>query len=113
MTLRQARCEFSRALALLILKGFEMGYEIAIDEVTEHITKKDPTSDHMRGSLHHEGLAGDLILYKDGKYLTETSDYAPLGLWWETYGEEKGIPLKWGGHFNDGNHFSLARGGRK
>lgn len=113
MTLRKARCQFSECLARLVLHAVELGYEIAFDEVTERITEKDPTSDHMKWSLHHDGLAGDLILYKNGVYLTKTEDYAPLGEWWEAEGTRLGIPLTWGGRFHDGNHFSLARGGRK
>ena len=53
-------------------------------------------------SQHKRRLAIDLLLFKDGKYLTDTKDYAPLGLWWEQQGGA------WGGRFEDGNHFSLA-----
>jgi len=48
---------------------------LAYDEVTERITNKDPTSDHMKNSLHHMGIAGDLLLYKNGKYLDKSSDH--------------------------------------
>ena len=100
MSLRQKRVKFSRMFALLIGYVTERGYECAIDDV------KCRTG-HMKHSLHYEGLAGDLILYKDGKYLTETSDYEFAGNFWEHLGGS------WGGRFGDGNHFSLAHGGRK
>jgi hypothetical protein len=113
MTLRQARCAFTTAIARLILHANDLGYEAAFDEVTERLTEKDPTSDHMPNSLHHIGLAADILLYKDGKYLSRTEDYEPLGLWWEEYGKTAKLPLAWGGRFKDGNHFSLAWESRK
>lgn len=113
MTLREARCAFSRSLATLILHAYEQGYEAAFDEVTDRVTAKDPTTDHMKGSLHELGLAADILLYKGGVYLTKTEDYQQLGEWWEAYGKEQGLPLAWGGRFKDGNHFSLAWGGKK
>lgn len=113
MTLRVARCRFTSALARLLLYAESQGYEVALDEVTERLTAKDPTSDHRPGSLHHSGLAADILLYKDGVYLTDTNAYRFLGEWWEQHGKEQNLPLAWGGHFQDGNHFSLAWGGRK
>jgi len=113
MTLRQARCAFSICVAELILYAVSQGYEIALDEGTERLTEKDPTSDHKTGSLHHIGLAQDLLLYLKGVYLTDTPSYAFLGQFWQELGIKKGLPLAWGGDFNDGNHFSLAWQGRK
>lgn len=113
MTLREARVAFTKCLAELVSWAFTQGYEAAFDEVTERLTEKDPTSDHMPGSLHHSGLAGDILLYRDGRYLTETADYLPLGERWEAMGVQRGLPLTWGGRFKDGNHFSLAFGGKK
>lgn len=113
MTLREARSKFSLCLARLLLKAEELGYEIAIDEVTDRITKKDPTTDHMKGSLHEIGLAADLNLYKNGLYLSKTEDHQGLGEYWEQMGKEKGLPLCWGGRFGDGNHYAFAWEGRK
>lgn len=104
MTLREARVRFTVLLCRLILWAETQGYEIAFDEVTEKITEKDPTSDHMKNSLHHLGLAADLILYYGGQYLSKTEDYRPLGEHWEKMSEF----CKWGGRFGDGNHFSFA-----
>lgn len=115
LTLREARCSFTLALSKLVLYAQTIGYQVAFDEVTEHLTTRDPTSDHTPGSLHHLGLAGDLILYKDGLYLSASEDYEPLGLWWVQYGIDHELPLAWGGNFTkpDGNHFSLAWKGRQ
>lgn len=113
MRLREARCLFTRALAELILWACERGYEVALDEATERLTDKDPTSDHMPNSLHHVGLAADLNLYREGRWLSTTEDHAPLGEWWEQRGRELGLPLAWGGRFKDGNHYSMEWKGRK
>ncbi len=61
----------------------------------------------IRESLHEKRLAIDLHLFKDGVYLSKTEDHLPLGLYWESIGGT------WGGRFNDGNHYSLAFGGKK
>ena len=79
----------------------------------DRVTEKDPTTDHMKNSLHELGLAQDIDLYKDGVYLSKTEDHAILGGWWEAEGIRRNIPLTWGGRFKDGNHYSLAWGGRK
>ena len=113
MTLREARCIFTKHLAMLVLDIIEEGYEVAFDEVTERITAKDPTSDHMPNSLHHLGLAADLLLYRNGVYLSKSEEYTQFGERWEAFGKEHNIPLRWGGRFKDGNHFSLEWGGKK
>lgn len=105
MTHKEARIAFTHHLAHLLALIFETpGYEAALDEVTERITTKDPTSDHMRNSLHHIGLAADVLLYRYGSYLTRTEDYTRFGEWWE----KQDPHCKWGGRFGDGNHFSYA-----
>lgn len=113
LTLRQARCQFTTALAHLVLHAESLGYELAFAEGMDRITAKDPTSDHMKTSLHHIGLAQDIDLYLKGVYLMDSEDHEPLGTWWEDYGIEHGLPLVWGGNFKrpDGNHYSLRYGG--
>ena len=113
MTLREARCAYSVCVAELVLYAVSQGYEIALDEGTERLTEKDPTSDHRKGSLHHLGLAQDVLLYRAGRYLTQTHEYEALGLFWEELGTKRSLPLAWGGRFNDGNHFSLSWQGFK
>ena len=59
-------------------------------------------------SLHKERLAKDINLFKDGVYLTETEDHRFAGEYWESL-----HPLcVWGGHFDDGNHYSIEHEGR-
>lgn len=137
-TLREMRVRFTRLVPHLITQAFFMGYECAINEVKRSPAQAYLNSlgrsgrnkladfnhvyyrhfaDLLRGqvgggisnSLHNDGLAIDLILYKDGKYLSSSEDYRSLGEWWERLD-----PLaRWGGRFGDGNHFSLEWQGRK
>lgn len=57
---------------------------------------------HKKGSFHYSGLAGDLNLYINGRYQRSTKAHLALGTFWETLGGT------WGGHFGDGNHYSLG-----
>jgi hypothetical protein len=101
MTLKEARIKFSYLFAEKLLpKARELGFEYALDEITQHQGKG-----HMVGSLHYYGCAGDLIIYDiNGTYLTVTENYRPLGEYWESLDPN----CKWGGRFKDGNHFSYS-----
>jgi hypothetical protein len=114
LTLRTARCRFTEALAALITFATARGYELALAEGMDRKTQRDPTSDHMPGSLHEIGLAQDIDLYLGGVYLTASEDHVMLGTYWEDFGVEHGLPLVWGGNFKkpDGNHYSLRFGGK-
>ena len=111
MNLREARIKFTFLFATkLIPKAIELGFEPVFDEITQHARVG-----HMAESLHYEGCAGDLILYKKGNWLKKTEDYQELGEYWESLNSD----CKWGGKFTklDGGHFSFAPvelfGGRK
>jgi hypothetical protein len=69
-----------------------------VAKVNEHFGVGSDTS------LHIYKLAVDLLLFKDGVYLTETPDYRELGEFWENLHPD----CRWGGRFEDGNHFSVA-----
>jgi len=95
MSLRKKQSEFARNVPRLIDKAYELGYEVTFGDAY-----RDPRAPYgSKSSRHRIRLAIDLNLFKDGKYLTKTSDHAELGLYWESLG---GI---WGGNFNDGNHY--------
>jgi hypothetical protein len=124
LTLREARCAFTRKLAELLVWAFGQGYEIAIDETRiafrrkirdEGKVKYAFDAQHMEGSLHYEGLAADLNLYIDGKWIHDGGHpaWALVGEKWEGLGRDAGLPLAWGGRFKDANHVSFAWQGRK
>jgi hypothetical protein len=111
MKLGEKQRKFTRMVSLLIQYAYQNGYELTFGDAY-----RDPRAFGKLGekkgygrtsSLHKQRLAVDLNLFKDGKYLRSTADHEPLGLFWESIGGS------WGGRFNDGNHYSLAHGGRR
>jgi len=113
MTLGEKQRVFTLATAHLIIKAYELGYE-----GTHGDTYRDPRVFGAHGvklgygrgrSLHKLRLAYDLNLFRDGVYLTSTEDHKPLGEWWEA--EYAQYDASWGGHFNDGNHYSFRHNG--
>ena len=111
MSLRQKQSKFALMASELIRKAVEMGYEVTLGDAY-----RDPRLHGSVGikagyghskSCHKIRLAVDLLLFKDGKYLTKTEDYNPLGEYWKSLGGS------WGGDFADGNHFSLMHEGMR
>ena len=105
MQLGKEQEDFTYHFALLIMHAYELGYKIRLG----HTLRCQDCPVGKKNSLHKSKLAGDILLFKDGVFLTKTEDHRILGEWWE-----KQHPLAtWGGHFNDGNHYSFTRWGRK
>lgn len=97
------RAKFTRLLPRLIDKMVSDGYT--------PLHGRDGLK-HMKNSLHFLGLAVDIDLFKDGKYLTATEDHKPFGEFWESLDAD----CCWGGRFKDnpdGNHYAIGYGGRK
>ena len=102
---------FSKAIALLMQYAFFKGYEVRIGEIER--SKEEATRKGFPNSNHTRRIAGDIHLFKDGKYLSKTSDHRELGEFWESLtGEYYGTKLTfaWGGRFKDGNHYSIQHG---
>lgn len=113
MTLGEKQELFASMVPDLLMKAFDMGYKVRLGD-----TYRDPRvfgaiGEHkgygFSRSCHKLRLAIDLNLFKDGKYLTETEDHRPLGEWWEQQHEL----CRWGGRFNDGNHYSFEHEGSR
>lgn len=96
---------FTRLVGELIEYAYAEGYELTFGDAY-----RSPSVEYGHPkSLHRSRLAIDLNLFKEGVYLTETSDHEPLGTFWESL-----HPLcSWGGHFNDGNHYSIKHEGMR
>jgi hypothetical protein len=109
VTLGQKQRAFSRCVGLLLLQAYRLGYEISLGDAY-----RDPRAPYGHPeSLHKSRLAIDLNLFKAGKYLRSTEAHRELGEYWERLGQREGLPLRWGGRFNDGNHYSCEHQGRK
>jgi hypothetical protein len=110
-TLGQKQRRFTRMIAELIIWAYENGYEATVGDFYRdervHGKMGEKKSYSEGKSAHKQRLAGDLNLFIEGIYQTDSAAYKPLGEKWELMGGS------WGGRFNDGNHFSLEHGGIK
>lgn len=97
--LREKRALFTSLIPRLIDKMIEDGYTPLIG--------KDGLK-HKENSLHYEGLAIDIDLFKGDTYLTGTGDHLQFGKFWESLH----VACRWGGRFKDGNHYSITYQGR-
>lgn len=102
-----AQSIFTQNVVLLIKHVFDSGYTCTMGEVyrtPEQAELYYKEGKGIKNSLHCKKLAIDLNLFlKDGSYANKSSDYSLFGEYWE-----KLHPLnRWGGRFNDGNHFEM------
>lgn len=107
MSLRSLQSEFAVNIAEHILWLNNNGYQVTLGDAyrsPEECARLGHTQ-----SCHGVRLAVDLNLFKDGIYLTSTDAHEISGLKWEG----RHTDACWGGHFNDGNHYSFQYQGRK
>ena len=98
---------FAKNIGKLIEWAYDHGYELTFGDAF-----RDAETMARRGhprSNHGSRLAVDFNLFIDGVYQTTTAAHAPMGEYWKSLHEDNA----WGGDFNDGNHYSMAHGGRK
>jgi len=116
--LRELQSLFVVCLGELIRYAASKGYALTLGEGFIRNPRKSRAGTrfedgvHMVGSLHYLGLAQDLNLFIDERYITDGSHEAwkGLGEFWVGLS-----PLcRWGGHFGsvDSNHFSITFGGK-
>ncbi|MDD5053626.1 MAG: hypothetical protein PHO27_12900 [Sulfuricurvum sp.] len=98
---------FTKCVAYLLNEMLANGYEPMLG--------KDGLK-HKKNSLHYDGLAMDIDLCKNGKYLDRTEDHQVFGVYWEGLHPD----CYWGGNGpkkdglkTDGNHYSVTMNGRK
>jgi hypothetical protein len=113
MSLRKKQTEFAKLVPRLIDKAFELGYEVTLGDAY-----RDPRVHGAMGvrksyshpkSAHKVRLAIDLNLFKDSEFLEQSEDHRPLGEWWKKQHPD----ARWGGDFDDGNHYSFEHEGVK
>jgi len=114
MGLREKQSKFLLMISELIQYADSLGYQLTVGDAY-----RDPRAFGKQGaesgvygrrvSCHKLRLAMDFNLFKDGEYLTASSDHLPLGLFWEA------MDGTWGGRWKhpDGNHYSLEHLGVK
>ena len=113
MTLSEKRCLFTRLLSSLILWAHDQGFELNFGEgYVAQTDARDGDYDgpHRSGGAHYTGLGMDLNLFVDGKWVSDGSHvvWTVIGVRWEGMNDL----CRWGGRFNDANHFSLWHEGR-
>jgi hypothetical protein len=116
MTLYEKQVEFSKLVPLLINKAFELGYTVTLGEVyrsPEEAKRLAKLGKGIENSLHTVRLAIDLNLFRNGTYLTDNEAHRTLGTYWESLSNGKPFTTYWGGHFGDGNHYSITHENRK
>ena len=113
LTLREKQSLFVELVAVLIAEANRLGYALTFGEAyrsPEEAARLAALGKGIKASLHTQRLAVDFNLFIGGKYITRSEHYLLLGEFWEGLN-----PLcRWGGRFKrpDGNHFSLAHGGK-
>lgn len=105
---------FTRLVVTLLQKAHELGYEVTLGDAYRDPRLFGAIGEEKgyghKSSCHKLRLAIDLNLFTtDGKYLDKTEDHKQLGEYWESLHEL----CRWGGRFNDGNHYSLEHEGNK
>jgi len=119
MKLGQKQELFMRLLPRLIDKAHELGFEIRGGDLFRdprlHGELGIKQGYGSRNSCHKLKLAIDLNLFRvvyptdEREMVTDTEGHRELGEWWEQQHEL----CRWGGRFNDGNHYSLEHNGYK
>lgn len=110
-TLRQKQSRFAKLTVKLYQHidklGYEWTYGDAYRDPRVHGAMGVRKSYSHPNSNHKVRLAVDIHLFKNGEYLEQTKDHAPIGEWWEKQDPD----CRWGGRFSDGNHYSFQHGG--
>jgi hypothetical protein len=115
VTLREKQSAFVLRVVKLVNFADSMGYALTFGEAyrsPEEAARLAKAGKGIKNSLHTQRLAIDLNAFKAGALLTKSEDYRELGEFWESLSTPE-ITCAWGGRFNDGNHFSIAHGGRR
>lgn len=98
---------FARLIPRLFDKAFDLGFDVTTGDAFRDQRVHGALGVKMgyghKSSAHKNKLAIDINLFKDGDFISDTEGHRLLGEWWE-----KQHPLaRWGGKFQDGNHYSF------
>lgn len=115
MTLGEKQEAFARLVPRLIDKAHELGFTVRIGDAFRDPRVFGYVGVNLAGayghpkSAHKQKMAIDLNLFRDGVFCALTSDHRTLGEWWEKQHPD----ARWGGRFQDGNHYSFEHEGVK
>mgnify|MGYP003147804439 CR=1 FL=1 len=115
MSLSTKQQRFTECVGTLIAYAYERGYAFTFGDAYRdsrlHGDFGDKRGYGAANSVHKLRLAVDLNLFVDGQYITDTGHpaYTELGELWESLDAD----ARWGGRFEDGNHFSFEHWGFK
>ena len=125
LSLREKQSIFALNIAKLIIKAYEIGYEITFGEALRtndqqilyfeglsllktgsdiHFVKVKPASKTMF-SKHLDKLAIDLNIFVDGVWKKDAESYRPLAEYWKSLHEDNVCGYDWGW---DLNHFQMS-----
>ena len=110
-TLSESQREFALLVSKLIRHIYRCGYEVTLGDAYRdprvHGKIGEKKSYSSANSNHKRKLAIDLNLFHRNEYLSATEDHRQFGLYWESLHEK----CRWGGRFNDGNHYEYVHEG--
>jgi len=115
MSLSGNQQRFTECVGLLIAQAYRLGYALTFGDAYrdpraygDHGVKKSYAAAE---SVHKLRLAVDLNLFVEGDYITSGDHiaYQQLGEFWEGLDPA----ARWGGRFDDANHFSFEQWGCK
>jgi len=113
MRLSEIQRLFAKTSILLLQHVLDEGYEFTYGDAYRDPRVFGEVGEYAgyghKRSGHKQRIAIDINLFKDGVWLQKTEDHAPIGEWWEQQHEL----ARWGGRFNDGNHYSFEWNGVK
>ena len=105
MSVRKAQSKFALMVCKLIRHMHREGYEVTFGDAYRdprvHGEWGEKKSYSTAKSNHKRRLAIDLNLFKDGVYLVSSQEHERFGKYWESLDECN----RWGGRFDDGNHY--------
>jgi hypothetical protein len=116
MKLIEKQFMFASLVPLLIGKALQLGFTVTLGECyrsPEEAARLAKLGKGIVGSLHTLKLAIDVNLFRDGVYLTTSEAHRTLGTYWESLSNGKNFVTYWGGHWGDGNHYSIGHGNKK
>lgn len=116
MKLLDKQFAFAELIPFLLAEAKRLGFQYKFGEIlrsqaeAERLAKLGLGS---KNSVHKLSLAVDLLLFRDGVWQKDSEAYRALGTYWESLSNGKDFTTHWGGHWGDGNHFSIGHNGVK